>query len=139
MFRSTAPLAQVFATNVKHQRESQGLSIATLAERSGNQPEFIEAVEKAAIPELGLGEAEALADALGVDVAMLLGRDFADRRDAPEAHRYAEYIPCPPAVFTAELINRIESGEHVALTLNEMEALAGALSTTEKCLLQNPE
>lgn len=138
MLRSTAPLVQVFATNVRHLRESQCLSIATLAERSGNPPEFIEAVEKAAIANLGLGEAEALADALGVDVAMLLRRDFSSPRDAPRAESFPEYTPVPPRVFTKRCIQQIEAGVDVHLTLNDIEALATSVSATEEELFQKP-
>jgi transcriptional regulator with XRE-family HTH domain len=136
MFHSTAPVAQVFATNVKHRRQSRGLSIASLAERTGNPPEFIEAIEKAANPKLGCAQLEAVAAALGVTVSMLLRRDFAHSRDAPHPARFPEYIPAPRRLFSPDCIRRIESGDVGLLTLTDIAALAHALSMTEEQLCQ---
>lgn len=137
MFRSPAPVAQIFATRVKRRRESQGLSIATVAERSGNPPEFIEAVERAAVPTLGWAQVDALADALGVAVSVLLRRDFPNSRDAPRPANFPDYIPGPKRIFSPDCIRKIEAGVDDTLTLNDIEALAHALSITEEELCQD--
>lgn len=138
MFRSEAPLVLVFAANLKRRRTRHELSVAALAQRSGHSPVFIQAVETAGVPQLRLAAAEGLADALGISLATLLKRDFPHARDAPHAANFPDYVPCPPRIFTLACIRKIEAGVDVHLTLNDIEALARALSVAEEQLLQEP-
>ena len=62
--------AAVFGRNVRRIRRSQGMAIAALARLVDDTPEFIESIECGEI-DAHLGDMEAIAKALGVDIAEL--------------------------------------------------------------------
>lgn len=62
--------AALFGRNVRRIRRSQGLSIVELARLVDDTPKFIESVERGEI-DAYLGDIEAIAKALGVDVVEL--------------------------------------------------------------------
>jgi transcriptional regulator with XRE-family HTH domain len=69
------PLVEVFAANVRRLRVKKGLSVASVARSCGYTPEFVDAVESARAPQVGIDELAVFADALDVDVTELVRRD----------------------------------------------------------------
>jgi len=133
MFHSNAPLAQVFATRLKKMRILRCWSIDTLAAKSGHEPSFIRAAEKASRPIL-LDSIDALAGALGIPTPMLLRRDFDSEVDAPNAQEFPDFIPSRIHEFTKEFLVRLLSGENVGLTLDDVEQLAKRVKVAEEMI-----
>jgi transcriptional regulator with XRE-family HTH domain len=133
MFHSNAPLAAVFATRLERIRRFRGLSIDTLAAKSGHEPSFIRAAENASIPIL-LDAIDALAVAVGIPMPMLLRRDFDSEVDAPNPQRFPDFIPSRSRAFTKEFLVRMLSGEDVGLTLDDVEQLAKRVKVAEETI-----
>jgi transcriptional regulator with XRE-family HTH domain len=71
---SGRPLPDVVAENIRRFRKKKRLSIAALAQSTGQTPEFIEDLQRGRIPELPLAELKSLATALDVEIEDLVRR-----------------------------------------------------------------
>ena len=65
--------AALFGRNVRRIRRSQGMAIAVLARLIDDTPEFIKSIERGEL-DAYLGDMEAIAKALGVDIVELARR-----------------------------------------------------------------
>jgi transcriptional regulator with XRE-family HTH domain len=61
------PLNKIVAANVQRERIKKSLTVAELAARTGCTTEFVDAVERGALPELGVDDI-LLAFAIALDV-----------------------------------------------------------------------
>jgi transcriptional regulator with XRE-family HTH domain len=71
------PIRNVVAANVRRFRMSRGLSVATLADKSGFEPVLIDAVENGDTPpDFGVDELASIARALEIEDSDLVSRDI---------------------------------------------------------------
>jgi ribosome-binding protein aMBF1 (putative translation factor) len=71
------PIRNVVAANVRRFRMNRGLSVATLAHKSGFKPALVDAVENGdAPPEFGVDELASIARALDIEDSDLVSRDI---------------------------------------------------------------
>lgn len=63
---------EIFGANLRRTRKRQQLSVQQLADKTKNQPDFIQRVENGEAPELDLIAVQTLAIALGVEYTELM-------------------------------------------------------------------